>query len=59
MKNPHVRHVLKDSENDVTFVVVAFRQLSDSEVLAAVRYWAARNNKPKRGTEITIMNVAR
>lgn len=59
MKPPHISNPIKDPESDVTYNVMAYRQLSQSEVAHAVRYYLsqAKKRKPKPGSTITIFTV--
>ena len=58
MQQPHVRNTARDETNDVTYHVMAFRKLTESELVNAVRYYRARNRrKPKRGSSVTIISI--
>ena len=58
MQLPHVRNTARDEQSDVTYHVMAYRKLSESELVHAVRYYQARNRrKPKRGSAVTIVSL--
>jgi hypothetical protein len=58
MDMPDIKHTVRDEENQITYHVMAYRQMSQSEVLFAVRYHASTlKRKPKRGTTFTILTV--
>lgn len=59
MELPSVVSTLKDSENDVTYNVRAYRRLSRQELLQSVGLFLGqrKGKKPKRGTIITIVTV--
>ena len=54
MELPTIPHVLTDAPRNTRYVVLAYRQLSDSEVVAAVRFYLMHNKRPKKNTELTI-----
>jgi hypothetical protein len=39
MKLPHVSHLVVDEENKIEFNVMAYRKLTEAEVLQALRTW--------------------
>lgn len=51
-----IRHTIKDAEREVTFVVLAFRQLERTEVVHCVQLFRAQNPKIKfkRGQTVEI-----
>ncbi len=58
MEQPSVRNVIKDPERKVTFVVLAYRELSRGEMVFAVRqYLSQRRGKPKKGSTVVIMTL--
>lgn len=59
MQPPNISNPIKDPEADVTYNVMAYRQLSRAEVVQAVRMYMAqkKGKKPKRGTTVTIITV--
>jgi hypothetical protein len=59
MQQPEIRHELKDTENNILFIVMAYRQLSKSEILTAINYWTVRNKKPRPGSQIIIPTTIR
>lgn len=57
-KAPSVEHIARDSERDVTYAVMAYRQLTRVEVVQCVRmYSAQRRAKPKKCSRITIITT--
>jgi hypothetical protein len=62
MMLPHIKHLARDSESNVTFEVMAYRSLSRVEVVEAVRAFRAqpkvrRRRKPLRDATITILTL--
>ncbi len=58
MKGPHIKHTLLDDKRGVEYVVMAYRKLNRSEILAAVRlYLSQRKRKPKQGEKVTILST--
>jgi hypothetical protein len=58
MEMPNIRNTIKDERSRITYVVLAYRQLTREEVVDAVRYYQSRQKKkPKPGTEITIITT--
>lgn len=60
MQMPDVKHSIRDPEADITFHVLAYRQLSDEEVMRCIRVYLQNRRKTpklKRGMEITISTV--
>ncbi|WP_439444483.1 hypothetical protein ABWU93_11565 [Xanthomonas translucens pv. translucens] len=58
MELPNVRHPIRDPETNVTYVVMAYRHLTQSEVVQTVRmHQRQTRKKPKRGSTITILTV--
>lgn len=58
METPDVVTTLKDPNAGVTYHVQAFRQLTRTELIQAVRYYLSRTKKrPKRGDVIRIISV--
>jgi len=60
MQPPDVENRFRDEESGVTYVVFAYRQLEDHEIINAVRYALAQCKKkewPKRGQTFTIFTV--
>ena len=59
---PSIKHTVRDEQNNVTYHVMAYRQLSEQEVLASVKYYLSqpkmrRRKKPERDKEITIISL--
>lgn len=58
MEQPNTRNVIKDAERKVTYVVMAYRQLSREEIVIAVRHHLSqRRGQPKKGSTIIIMTT--
>lgn len=58
MEQPGVRNVIRDAERKVTFVVMAYRQLTREEMVFAVRaYLSQRRGKPKKGSTVVIVTL--
>lgn len=56
MKMPNIPHPIRDPEQDVTYVVMAYRALTRAEVVQMVRVHQSRTRKkPKKGSSITII----
>jgi hypothetical protein len=58
MQGPNIAHRVHLQEDDVWFVVMAYRQLSDGEVDQRVRHYlriTPRKNWPARGETITLL----
>lgn len=55
---PDVHNVMEEADWHVTWDVVAFRRLSKSEMMDAIRYWYAKEKRnPNRGERITIVTT--
>lgn len=57
---PAVKNVLVDEENDVRYEVLAYRALSEEELLFAVRYSLASGRpkrKPKCGSVVRLVTL--
>lgn len=59
MEQPTVRTTMKDEMTGVTWCVLAYRAVSQGEMVAAIRHHLARRNarKPKRGQTIMIITI--
>lgn len=58
MQMPNVATTGKDSANNITYHVMAYRSLSPQELQFCVRqYRAQTKKKPKRGSVVTIHTV--
>jgi hypothetical protein len=58
MDLPKVRHPIRDPETNVTYVVMAYRQLTQHEVVQTVRiHQRQTRKKPKHGSTVTILTV--
>lgn len=60
MTIPNVKSLIRDTENDVTYEVMAFRALSKAELVMAVRVYHSQRRskrKHKRGTTVKIFSV--
>jgi len=56
---PNIENRFRDTENDITFIVVAYKKLSKRVMLQAINFHMMRRPKPPRGTEIRIVSVIR
>ena len=56
MNNTEIKNVVRDEANNVTYEVVAERNLTDGEVFSAIRTAILRNGgrRPKQGETIVI-----
>ena len=55
---PDVHNLMEEADRRVTWDIVAFRRLSKSEMMGAIRYWYAREKRnPNRGERITIVTT--
>lgn len=59
MLKPNVVSRIKDTENDVTYEIIAYRTLSKSELVQAVRAYHMQHKakKLKKGSTITILSI--
>ncbi len=60
MQMPNVRNVLRDEENNIEYEVLAYRRLTEHELIAYVRMGLSmRKNKRKlkRGTRIQFTTI--
>ena len=60
MELPNIDNVLRDEKNNVTFIIKAYRQLTEREKRVAVSYYLyGQKKKPKikRGSRITIHSL--
>ncbi|MCB2190329.1 MAG: hypothetical protein KQI62_02115 [Deltaproteobacteria bacterium] len=58
MELPRVKNVIKDPRRDVTYVVMAYRQLTRQEIVFGVQCYLSRvKKKPKKGDTVTIYSV--
>lgn len=54
---PNVPNEFEDRPNGIKFVVMAYRKLSDQEVLQAVRHYGRTQAKPRRGSVVKIIST--
>ena len=61
MQMPDVPNVVRDQEKKITYTVMAYRQLSRDECVAAVRYFRStkEGRKLKPNTNYTIYTTIR
>lgn len=58
MQSPNVATQARDSTNNITYTVMAYRKLTPAECTTAVRtYLAQAKKKPKRGSAVTIISI--
>jgi hypothetical protein len=60
MQMPNVRNVLRDPTKQINYEVMAYRALSEQELLMAVRVYLSNTKKskrPKPGQTVTIYSV--
>jgi hypothetical protein len=62
MEAPTIKHMLKDPVAKVTYEVLAYRKLTDEEVVGTIRTYLAitpKKKRPKKGQQVTILTVHR
>lgn len=52
---PSERNVAVDSDRKITYVFMAYRKMTEYEVLMGVQMLWQQRKKPKRNTTITVM----
>lgn len=58
MELPNAPHQIRDPERNITYVVMAYRQLSRTEVVQMIRvHQAAQRRKPKKGSLVRIVTT--
>lgn len=58
MERPRIEHEIRDPERNITYIVVAYRTLTQQEVVFAVRAFLTRTRrKPKKNSRIEILTV--
>lgn len=58
MDTPNIINKLIDQQSGVTYKVLAYRKLTENELIFAVRHYLAnRKGKPKKGSIVTIYSV--
>ena len=58
MEMPTVKNVAVDKVNGITYEVMAYRQITQGEMLAAIRQAnGTKKRKPKRGTKFTLITL--
>ena len=60
MDQPHVENVLVDTGRNVTYRVLAYRTLSEDELVQAVRFYLAHKKgkrPPRKNSTIAIMTI--
>lgn len=58
MLQPNVKNVFRVPVNGVNFVVMAYRQLTETEMLEFISsYFRSAKRKPRKGQIITILTV--
>ena len=62
MEQPNVRSSIRDEENNVTYHVMAYRELTRAELVGAVRMYRSqprfrRRKTPEKNKIITIISV--
>lgn len=58
MKMPNVKNQVIDTKSNVTYVVLAYRTLSEGETRTAIAYYRSQTKKkPKAGTTVTIVST--
>lgn len=58
MEQPTIKSAIRDAERDITYIVLAYRTLSRSELVMAVRVFLQQNRKhPKKGSVVTIHSL--
>ncbi len=62
MEVPSVKTTYKDTENGITYEVMAYRKLTEEETVLAIRNTLSllkKSKRPKRGQTLTILTVLR
>lgn len=55
---PDVHNLMEDAPRHVTWDIVAFRRLTKSEMMGAIRFWyASEKRNPAHGERITIVTT--
>ncbi len=59
MQMPSVSHVAKDPERNITFNVLAYRQMSQADVLQSIRYFRSTKSgrRLKKNTTYTMSTI--
>jgi hypothetical protein len=59
MQIPNVSNIARDDTNNITFNVLAFRQLSEQELIRSIRYFRTtkQGRKIKKNTTYTIYSI--
>lgn len=58
MEGPNVRNVLTDERRGVRYEVLAYRALTEDELIMSVRFALSQmRRKPKRGQTVTVVSV--
>jgi len=57
MELPDVTTTVRDQARNVTYVVCAYRALSDTEAKLAVRYYLGTSKRPKSGSTVRIITT--
>jgi len=60
VKMPNVRNELRDAEDDITYVVMAYRRLTRGELVMTVRAFHSNRRskkKLKKGITVTILSL--
>lgn len=58
MEMPNIPHAIKDPNNQVLYVVMAYREISREEAVQAIRAFNAQSGRlPKKGSRITIITT--
>ena len=59
MKSPNIENIIVDEAHDVTYVVMAYRVLTDGEVYSAIRVaLLLRGKRPQKGETLVISTPA-
>ncbi len=55
---PDIHNLMEEADRHITWDIVAFRRLTKSEMMGAIRFWYAREKRhPARGERITIVTT--
>jgi hypothetical protein len=58
MEMPNIPRQMRDAERNIVYTVLAYRQLSQAEVLAAIRaYLSQQKRKPAKNKRDTIITT--
>lgn len=57
MELPNTKTTVKDSTNNITYEIIAYRQLSEMEARQMINLYLSQNKSPKKGKKIIIQTI--